>query len=64
MFFRRLFEANGKITDVTIIGGAGDACDTTVMKIAKLHGQLNDIIDDTNACYSTQVSLFDYLVDI
>lgn len=58
MSFRRLFQANRKITEATIIGD--DTC-YTVMKIAKLHGKLNDIIDETNACYSIQVSLFDYL---
>ncbi len=52
MFFRRSFETNRKITEIEVTRGT--TCDT-LMKMAKLHGQLNDIIDDTNGCYSVQV---------
>lgn len=52
---RRSFESNRKITNVKVIGD--EACDA-IIKIARLHGQLNDIIDDTNSCYSVQVVVF------
>lgn len=51
-FSRHSVEASRKSTVVNVING--DACDS-VIKLAKLHGKLNDIVDDTNASYSNQV---------
>lgn len=52
LFSQRLFDSNRKITNGKVIGG--DACDT-IIKMVKLHGQLNDIIDDLNSCDSIHI---------